>query len=321
MLLLAGCESSTVSPRADLGPARDGPTVDTAPARELGPRDSKPGPGDLPTKPPDQRLLPDAPPLPPNGPKTLPKATKPCPKFIDGDVFFLGVKVRIWVNAQAAASKHGPLIFYWHGTGSSPLELALGLPGPEIAAITAQGGIVAAPYGPTGRTGVDTGGIVWKSGDIDLADEIVACAYAQLQIDPRRIHSMGMSAGGLHTTQMTYVRAGYLASVVSYSGGLIPFLPAPPLQDPTNKIPAMIFHGGVNDNLFGYSFKDSSQRFLDDLKAKGHFAFMCDHGGGHWLPAGGGAGSWRFFQDHPFGTHPSPYAGGLPSGIPSYCFL
>ncbi|MCK5800399.1 MAG: hypothetical protein KAI47_24585 [Deltaproteobacteria bacterium] len=104
------------------------------------------------------------------------------------------------------------------------------------------------------------------------------------------------------------------------SGGLIPFLPPPPLQDPTNKIPAMIFHGGINDALFGYSFKDSSQRFLDDLKAKGHFAFMCDHGGGHWLP-GGGAGSWRFFQDHPFGRHPSPYAGGLPPTIPSYCFL
>jgi hypothetical protein len=30
---------------------------------------------------------------------------------------------------------------------------------------------------------------------------------------------------------------------------------------------------------------------------------------------------WKFFYDHPFGTRPSPYAGGLPGGFPGYCAL
>jgi hypothetical protein len=28
---------------------------------------------------------------------------------------------------------------------------------------------------------------------------------------------------------------------------------------------------------------------------------------------------WRFFQDHPWNTVPSPYATGLPASFPSYC--
>jgi hypothetical protein len=29
----------------------------------------------------------------------------------------------------------------------------------------------------------------------------------------------------------------------------------------------------------------------------------------------------QFFFDHPYGTIPSPYAGGLPASVPSYCSL
>jgi len=140
-------------------------------------------------------------------------------------------------------------------------------------------------------------------------------------IDPKRIHSAGMSAGGLHTAQMSYTRSGYLASVTTHSGGLVPFLPPPPSQAPTNKLPAMIFHGGDTDVLNTYSFKLSSERYLKALQDAGHFAFICAGTHGHWLPPGGGAASWRFFQDHPFGTAPSPYKAGLPASLPSYCGL
>jgi predicted esterase len=256
--------------------------------------------------------------LPPGGPKALPQPTKPCPKIVEGQVTFLGVTVRVWVGNQPVTKK-GPLVFYWHGTGTNAMEAVFGLGQKNIDAIKAQGGMVAAPKGPTGLTGAQTGGVVWRAGDYALADEILACAIQQVGIDPIHIHSMGMSAGGLHTAQMSYTRSGYLASVTTFSGGLIPILPPPPSQDPANKLPAMIMHGGDNDTLGGFSFKASSERYLKDLTDRGQFAFICDHGNGHWLPPGGGDAAWRLFQDHPFGTSPSPYKAGLPSGIPTYC--
>lgn len=319
MVVASGCSDGGLGmPAGDVG-AVDLVAADSAPRADQG----APTPDSGTPPPPDsgRPLPPDSAPLPPGGPKALPKAQKPCPQLAEGWVTILGVKVQLWLDPAQAKAKRGPLVVYWHGTGSSPLELALGLPPGEIAQIKAQGGIVAAPQGPTGLGGFDTGGIVWDSNDALLMDELVACAAQQLGIDPRRIHSMGMSAGGLHTAQLAYLRSGYLASVVSYSGGLIPILPPPPSQDGSNKLAAMVFHGGVNDGLIGFSFKDSSERFVADLRARGHFAFLCDHGGGHWLPPGGGAGAWRFFQDHPFGAKPSPYASGLPKTIPSYCSL
>jgi poly(3-hydroxybutyrate) depolymerase len=304
--LRASCGEEETGPRtdSDAGSAQDSAAVDGSPA------DHAPTPSDGPAAAPDKAAV--------KGPKLLPKASKPCPAITEGQVTFLGVKVRIWVGKKPATTK-GPLILYWHGTGTAPTEATFGLGQKNIDAIKAQGGLVAAPKGPTGLAGAKTGGIVWTSGDFALADEIVACALKRVGIDTRRIHSMGMSAGGLHTAQLSYTRAGYLASVTTYSGGLIPILPPPASQDPTNKLPAMIMHGGDKDTMGTFSFKASSERYLKALRGKGHFAFICDHGQGHWLPPGGGAAAWRFFTDHPWGTSPSPYRAGLPSAIPSYC--
>jgi hypothetical protein len=258
--------------------------------------------------------------LPTGGPKNLPSPTQPCPEITEGLVTFLGATVRIWVRRGSMDLK-GPLVLYWHGTVSNPLEANLGLGAAAITEIKNQGGMVAAPRGPTGLTGNQTGGVVWKSGDYALADEIVACAVQQVGIDTRRIHSMGMSAGGLHTSLLTYRRSGYLASVTTYSGGLVPILPPPPSQDPANKLPAIIAHGGEKDVINNFSFKTASEKYLNNLRSAGHFAFICDHGKGHALPPGGGAMSWQFFQDHPWGASPSPYQGGLPPSMPDYCSL
>jgi hypothetical protein len=85
------------------------------------------------------------------------------------------------------------------------------------------------------------------------------------------------------TPRAGYRRAGYLASVVTYSGGQLAAIP--------------------------------------DLLAAGRFDFICDHGLGHRIPPDVGASVWRFLQDHPFGTKPSPYAAALPAGFPAYCGL
>jgi dienelactone hydrolase len=60
---------------------------------------------------------------------------------------------------------------------------------------------------------------VWYTSDGAFADQAVACAIQNKHGDPTHIHTAGYSAGGLQTVWMWYARSGYLASVISYSGG------------------------------------------------------------------------------------------------------
>jgi predicted esterase len=256
-------------------------------------------------------------------PAFLPKATGPCPEFTQGTITVTpdgkARDVQVWIS-DAAKTLDGPLLFYWHGTGSSPIdEPPYGIGAANIAAINEKGGIVVAPvHDPEAGTFpwfLTTG--TGPEDDLRVADEVVACAIEKVGIDLRHIHSMGMSAGGLQTAQMSYRRSGYLASVVTYSGGL---LGSPTSQDPSNKLAAMIFHGGQSDQVV-VGFQQISEAYRDDLRGSGHFAFICDHGMGHSIPTDAIDSVQQFFEDHPFGADPSPYAAALPAGFPTYCGL
>jgi predicted esterase len=260
-------------------------------------------------------------------PKFLVPATGPCPEFREGYAMFApdGVQrsVLLYVSEQAA-TRDGPLIFSWHSTLPTPEDAVSWIGRSVIEEIKAQGGIVAAPSTgyprerrpwdntPLGATGTD--------GDQRLMDEIVACAIAKVGIDVRRIHATGMSAGGLKTAQVSLRRSGYLASVVVYSGGLTQG-DVPPDQDPSNAFAAMILYGGATDisPVDGIVYTDASRNYLELLRASGRFAFLCNHGGGHSVPRDSQASAWRFMQDHPFGTSPSPYAAQAPDGFLRYC--
>jgi predicted esterase len=144
---------------------------------------------------------------------------------------------------------------------------------------------------------------------------VIGCAQEKIGIDPRRVHSLGFSAGALFTSQLSFARSSYIASVATYSGG---GSAAP--EDASNKFPAMIFFGGPNDMVV-VNFQEQSQIYLDALRGNGQFAFLCNHGRGHSIPADAAPNVVKFFLDHPFGTNPSPYASGLPAGFPAYCTL
>lgn len=258
-------------------------------------------------------------------PTKLPTVSGTCPEIKNGLVSFKPSKlskpraVQIWVD-PAAKGKKGPLVFYWHGTTSNPQEALTGL-GPAIKAITDAGGMVAAPtHDP--ESGVFPWFLVEKPhaprlDDLYLADEILACAMKEIGIDTRRIHTLGLSAGALQSTQMSYRRANYIASSVLYSGGLI--IDAPESEEPSNRFSSMIFHGGPTD-IVVIKFKETSERFMEDLKRKEHFGFICDHASGHIIPSDGVGPAWKFLSDHPFGAA-SPYRSGLPDSFPSYCKL
>jgi poly(3-hydroxybutyrate) depolymerase len=256
-------------------------------------------------------------------PTDLPEPQGECPDFVDGTITVqpsVGARdVRLWISS-AADNLDGPLVFYWHGTGSSPQEVQWGLGSSTVDAILDMGGMVVAP-----TSDPDSGQWPWflvsgnREDDLLVADEVLACAIEKVGVDTRRIHTLGMSAGGLHTAQMSLRRSNYIASAVPYSGGII--YGNPPNADPSNKFAAMIFHGGETDVVAGADFEDASNNYRDILTQNGNFAFICNHGEGHTIPQDALPSVWQFLQDHPFGTDPPPYAGGLPQGFPTYCTL
>jgi predicted esterase len=244
---------------------------------------------------------------------TIPAVSGTCPTLATGNITVLGQTVQLFVGAKQTSVK-GPVLFYWHGTGSSSAE-AQGIMGTQIAEITGQGGIVAS-FSTSTKMGTDVSGDgVWYMGDFAMADQILACAVQQLNIDTRRIYSAGCSAGGLATGGMAYARSSYLAAVMPNSGGVV-F--AGTLQN--SHVPAVITtHGGTSDMVV-VSFATTSATLDNDIKAKGGFVVDCNHGGGHCAaPANDIAGQWQFCKDHPFGVSPEPYASGLPASLPSYC--
>jgi hypothetical protein len=255
----------------------------------------------------------------------LPTAKQACPQLKNGDMSFLGRKVKIWVDPSKGGG--GPVIFYWHGTGSNPtFEVPAGL-GPAVQAVVNAGGVIAGLYsepslacpGCSGIEGLGTGNGVWWIKDFETADEVLACAIQQLHVDTRRIFASGMSAGGLQVSAMSFERSNYLASVVSYSGGR---LFQTKTADPNNKLPVVLTNGGTNDTVI-INFKTASENMANEIKPLGQFVVMCNHGRGHTIPTefGNGGAAWQFFQAHPYGASPEPWAGGLPSGYPSFCTI
>jgi hypothetical protein len=73
------------------------------------------------------------------GGPVIPAITADCPAFVDGTVTFMGLAgVQIAAGAKPAAAT-APIVFYWHGTGSTSGEFQA-LAGPVADGVKAQGG-------------------------------------------------------------------------------------------------------------------------------------------------------------------------------------
>lgn len=152
--------------------------------------------------------------------------------------------------------------------------------------------------------------------DFLFMDEIAGCAIERLGLHPGRIHSTGFSSGGEQAAQTGLWRSGYLASIALMSG-FRTGIPNP--QDPDNKYPVMIIHGGPT-SIISPPEGRLAEVMRDLWASEGHFTIICNHDTGHRVPEDVEA-VWQFFVDHPYGTVPSPYAAGLPAGMPAYCEL
>jgi poly(3-hydroxybutyrate) depolymerase len=244
-----------------------------------------------------------------------PSAREQCPTLESGEVAILGAKVRLWVGAPQSGSG-GPLVVYWYGTGSSPSEATTML-GATLQDVLDQGGVVAAPVLTTGIGENTSGTGTWSSGDLDVVDELVACAVEQLGIDPRRIYTAGCSSGGLQAGVFANARSNYVAAAMLNSGGQV--LPTP-LQDPARAPAVITAHGAGGTDVVIIDFAEASLRYAQDLASQGGFAVDCDHGGGHCAaPPELRAAQWAFAKAHPYGVEPEPYASALPAEFPDYC--
>jgi dienelactone hydrolase len=258
-------------------------------------------------------------------PTMLPTVMGSCPTFAASSGGTITVSAgggTIQANVWAGSATGGPLIIYWHGTASSPsAEVPISF---DTNALATAGGMVVGfvSSSRTGATTGDTGDAVWYTSDGAFADQVVACAIQQKRIDPRHIHTAGYSAGGLQTVWMWFARSGYLASVISYSGG-DSLINKAAMQDPAHPPPAIAAHGAMGSDQLVLDFAQASATWEGDIKTAGGFSIDCNDGGSHLdfftkrapplKPV-----ALQFFQDHPYGVKPEPYTT-LPSGFPTYC--
>ena len=200
-----------------------------------------------------------------------------------------------------------------HATGTHSAEATTFFSG--VADVTAAGGVVISPETSTGQGSDISGTGIWTADDLPVFDQLVGCALAQQNIDVRRIYVTGTSSGGIAAAAMAYQRSGYIAAVLTYSGGLISAAAAT-LQDASHVPAAMTMHGAKGTDVVGVDFSTTSLTLDHDVADKGGFAVDCDYGGAHaGAPTELRTDGWQFLKDHPFAVSPEPYASGLP-GFP-----
>lgn len=246
----------------------------------------------------------------------IPEPEGACPDFMTNAARVGGLSVEF--VAGAPTDVPGPLLVAWHGTGGSGRQMLSGIPESVRQNIVDQGGIIVAPSdNGRAREGASPNGVWYETSDLVLMDQLVACAVAEHNIDPARIHVTGCSAGGLMAGAMAADRSNYVASALLESGGL---LGPRPLQNPAYAPAVISNHGGARDVVV-VPFEATSAELNDLIVENGGFAVDCNHGIGHCRsPADLIERGWDFLEAHPYGTS-RPYSEGLPDDFPAYCSI
>jgi hypothetical protein len=245
----------------------------------------------------------------------IPAVNGACPMIKSGTSTATVSGLSATIIAGDKKDMTGSLLIYYYGTGG--LGDVNSLPAAIKMDVTAQGGIVFA-LNQAKNTGGDCSGTgTFGIDDFNVVDQFVACAVKDYGINPKRIYATGCSAGGLTTGCMGIMRSNYIAAVAPNSGGIT--IGYGKLQDPMRVPNAITMNGGSGDNVI-VNFGNTSEAYDNYILKYGGFAVNCIHNSGHCgAPAALYQSAWQFMKDHPFGTKPSPYAMGLPSGFHSSC--
>jgi poly(3-hydroxybutyrate) depolymerase len=245
----------------------------------------------------------------------IPEVTGECPNFAGGSITFMGLPGILVAGGAAPASPTAPFLFYWHGTGSSAVEYT-GMAAAVAAGIQGEGGVLVSFQGTTGGD-LLSGTAIFGAGDFEIADQLLACAVRDHNIDPKRVFATGCSAGGLFSAAMGAARSNYMAAVGTNSGGW-----TVPVGFQNGWTPAlMTTHGAPGVDVVAVDFSQTSTTADMAYKQRGGFVINCNHGSAHCAGGGLSGDMWEFFRNHPYGASPSPWTGGLPSGFSPVCKL
>ena len=248
------------------------------------------------------KILPDIPPV-----------TADCPKFVSGVISFMGLDgIQLDVGTPPPEAT-APMLFYWHGTASTSGEYKM-MAEPVASAILAAKGVIVSFQGTTGGD-LYSFSSIFGAGDLVLADQLVACAVRNANVDPRRIYTMGCSAGGFISTAKAALRSSYNAAAAPNSGGVTV---APPFQNA--RTPAlMTVHEAPGSSAGIIDFVAASADADKLFKARGGFVIDCNTGGGHCGGSVLAPDVWQFFLAHPYAVDPEPWTPALPSTFSTLC--
>jgi dienelactone hydrolase len=247
------------------------------------------------------------------GDPTIPPVSGDCPDFKNSTIDFMGISGLQIVAGTKPAAPTAPMVLYWHGTVSNAGEFAL-MAAAVQQGVVAGGGILVSPNGTTGGD-LLSGTSIFGAGDLKVMDQLVACAVKNNNIDPHKIYTMGCSAGGLMATATATERSSYIAAAAPNSGGWTVPVPFQDMHTPS----LMTVHGAPGSDVVIVDFSSTSATADKAFKARGGFVIDCNTGGGHCGGAGLAGDSWKFFQAHPFGVDPEPWATMLPAGFSTQC--
>lgn len=135
----------------------------------------------------------------------------------------------------------------------------------------------------------------------------MGCAQT-VGIDARRIHTAGQFNTAEQAARLSLQRSSYVASAAIHRGGVTYEAP-----QTTDKLAALITVSGSSPDL-DWQFVALATSYYNGLIADGHYARLCESLS---MPPA----AVQFLFDHPFGTHPSPYATQLPPDLDALrCF-
>jgi poly(3-hydroxybutyrate) depolymerase len=173
---------------------------------------------------------------------------------------------------------------------------------PVASGILAAGGVIVSFQGTTGGD-LYSGTQVFGAGDLTITDQLVGCAVHSANVDPRRIYTMGCSAGGFFSTAMAALRSTYIAAAAPNSGGQTIDLPFQNAHTPA----LMTVHEAAGSSAGIIDYVATSAAADKAFKARGGFVIDCDTGRGHCGGSPLAPDVWQFFLAHPFGVDPEPW--------------
>lgn len=239
----------------------------------------------------------------------IPAVSGTCPTIQNGQVAFPQDSGRVvHFRMDNNPSTKGPLIFLWHGSETPDTTDAEAtttannlLQSSTVTNLVNSGAVLAIMKMHTASTWDNANSWSTSNRDLTLVDAVTACANAQNLIDPKRIHTSGMSWGGYQSSHLAYLRSNYIASAVVMSGGFTGSPSSGAIQRPTNKFATITTLGSVAAGELKLVVAPL-QGFRDFAKSNGQFVIDCQHSGGHIPIPSGGPMQQRFFQDHPYGV-------------------